>query len=435
MSSLAEPLQVDSKKITFKKWPIQSIEDNVIIMIIGKRGSGKTTFLMNLLYHMRNRFDVGMAITPTKDTAQEFKKHMCDSFIYDNMKDADEVISLITDLQGVFAEDEPNGQPSRPRNIYLIADDCFFDKKSFKTTNMRDILFNGRHYGVCWINTAQYLMDIDTSYRSQIDYVIIVGEPTPDTRDKLWENFFKSVFENTTEGRRLFYLTLKKCTQDHNCLILNNKTHKNDSITDRIFFYKGVPAEQLPPFKLDKPVYRKMHKDTYIPAQVRLDKKKQEIMAKSMRKVSGITQSIVELEGVKGKNGRGRGRGRGRGAPTRVPVSTRRLPSARPKLPPYRSTSTRTRVSSRTARTAHTSRTAKTARTSKSDIKTNVTYRNSEAPSRASSRRERSRSPARSDASMSMLSSSFMVPPPPITKCRGGVCGREPEIVQGRRNR
>lgn len=411
-----------ANKITFKRWRIEELPDSVIIMLIGKRGSGKTTMLMNILYHLRDKFDTGLAVTPTKDTAAEFRKCMCDSLIYDDMKTADAVISIIAELQGVFAEDDT--KQLKPRNLYFIADDCMFDKKSFKTTTMRDVFMNGRHYHLNLMSTVQYLMDLDPATRAQIDYVVVVGEPTPDTRDKLWENFFKTVFDNTNEGKRLFYLTLKKLTQDHRAIILDNKTSKNDSITDRIFYFKGKPIHELPPFHLDKPVYRKMHRDTYIPMQVRLDQKKKDILSKSLRKISGMNnQSIIQLEGAK-SGSRGRGRGRGKKV-----TPTRRAPSARPKLPPYRASATRTRVSSRTARTAKTGR---------SDIKTNVTYRNSDLQSihsRISGHGHgRSPSPARSDMSMSMLSNTFQIPPPPKRKCRGGVCGMEPEYVNGRRN-
>lgn len=360
------------KKIHFQEWVIDQVPESVVILLVGKRGSGKTTLLMDMLYHMRGRFDTGLAVAPTKTTEKTFRTCMCDSLIYDNMDAADAVISALTDLQGVFADDDH----VRPRKLYFIADDCMYDKKAFRTETIKKILFNGRHYSITFICTAQYIMTADTNMRSQIDYVIVVGEPTPDTRDKLWEIFFKSVFDNTKEGKKLFYLTLKRLTSDHRCLVLDNKT-TDQGLSNKIFWYKAQRTEDLPRFHLNKAAYRRMHKDTYIPIHTRNHKIKQEFLAKSMRRVAG-NENIIELK--KAPRGRGRGGITARGGRGGTVVS-RRAPSARPKL----------------AAKYH----------PEDDIRTNVTYTNKTAHT---SRKSRAGS-----------MSTFV--PPSMIKCRSGMCG------------
>ena len=398
MSRLLDAPQ-PSPKTLIKEWDISSIPDSVIILLVGKRGSGKTTLLMDLLYHLRDRFDAGIAVAPTMTTTKLFRRCMCDSLIYEDMESADQVISMLTDVQGMFAEGEDGG---RARKLYFVADDCMFDKKAFRTETIKKILFNGRHYSITFINTVQYLMTADTTLRSQVDYLLVVGEPTPETREKMWEIFFKCVFDPTADGKKLFYLTLKKLTTDHKCLVLDNKTTKK-GIAEKIFWYKAIPTEELPPFHMNKAVYRKMHQQTYIPLQVRLDKKKQEFLAHTMRRISG-QEDVIELQKA---STRGRGRGRGRAA---AGGTARRAPSARPKLPARRSRSpsrhsTRTSRTSRTDRRPYPSRSRSrhaSSRLPEDDIQTNVTY----------------------GSSQSTHSMSTFVPP---TRCKGGLCGPAPD--------
>ena len=397
--TLSELLGASSepKKLKISKWDILNLPNAVIIMLIGKRGSGKTTLLMDLLYHLRGRFDAGMAVTPTVDTANDFRKCMCDSMIYESMEEADEVITMLTELQGIC-----DLEGKRVRNIYFIADDCMFDKKSFKTTNMRDILFNGRHYNITFINSAQYVMDVGTDYRSQIDYVIVIGEPTPDTRDKLWEIFFKTVFDNNKEGKKQFYYTLKMLTQDHRAMILDNRTTKNGCVSDKIFWYKAEETRKLPSFHLNSTVYQKMHRDTYIPTQVRVDKKKKEIYAKTMLYTAQAhAPSVVQVQ-------LGNTRKPRRPAPNRA--------AAKPKLPP---------------------RPAQSHASLDTDIDTGVTNavprgrRSHREPSHvASSHHAPSVSSRRSMKSGHSMST--FVSKTSKRNCHGGLCGVPPAVDRGR---
>ena len=99
---------------------------------------------------------------------------------------------------------------------------------------MRELLFNGRHYGimlvrrsrvaVSWrcfhlrrsfsalpsqIITAQFLGDLPTFFRSNVDYVVTYRTPGIQDRERLYRNFFgvipsfhmfQSIMDATTEN-------------------------------------------------------------------------------------------------------------------------------------------------------------------------------------------------------------------------------------------
>ena len=57
------------------------------------------------------------------------------------------------------------------KKVFVILDDCMFDKKILTSKAARDIHMNGRHCGILFINLVQYAIDIPKPLRGQIDYV------------------------------------------------------------------------------------------------------------------------------------------------------------------------------------------------------------------------------------------------------------------------
>jgi hypothetical protein len=152
-------------------------------------------------------------------------------------------------------------EQSKKREIAFAIDDCMFDKSIMKTKEMREIHMNGRHLGMWFINSVQYLMDLGPELRSQIDYVFVLKENVISNRQKLHKYFF-GIFEKYEE----FSLVMDKCTNSHECLVLDN-TQVNNKIEECIFYYKADPS--IGRFRLGRSIYFKL--DHYFRRQ--LDKR------------------------------------------------------------------------------------------------------------------------------------------------------------------
>lgn len=218
------------------------MKPNRTILIVGKRGTGKSTLLKDILYHIRKRVDTGFAISPTQDTIRMFEDCFPRSHIY-NEYNLEVVRTLLNSLTSLTEQ-------KKKREVVFTLDDCMFDKGIMKTKEMREIHMNGRHLHMWFINCVQYLMDLGPELRSQIDYVFVLKENVISSRQKLHKYFF-GIFEKYEE----FSLVMDKCTNSHECLVLDN-TQVNNSIEDSIYYYKADP--NIGRFRLGKSIYFKL---------------------------------------------------------------------------------------------------------------------------------------------------------------------------------
>jgi hypothetical protein len=231
-----------SQKLNIRRFPIDRMKSHRVILLIGKRGTGKSTLLKDILYHIRQRIDVGFAMSPTHDTCKMFEDCLPRACIYHEYS-LPAVHNLLASLNSLVDQ-------NKHRDCGLFLDDCMYDKSIMKSNEMRQIHMNGRHLNMWFINSVQYLMDIGPELRSQIDYVFVLREPIRSNREKLHKYFF-GIFDKYEE----FSLVLDKTTENHECLVLDN-TQVTNNIEDTVFYYKANP--NIGKFRLGKPIYFKL---------------------------------------------------------------------------------------------------------------------------------------------------------------------------------
>src|SRR6056300_922037 len=65
-----------------RKFNMDMVGDNKVILFIGKRGTGKSTLVLDYLYHNRD-FPIGTVVSPTDEFNQTYKPHIPSIFIHD----------------------------------------------------------------------------------------------------------------------------------------------------------------------------------------------------------------------------------------------------------------------------------------------------------------------------------------------------------------
>lgn len=132
--------------------PATQLKDHRICLFIGRRGTGKSKLLEDVMYRMSNRLDFGLAMTPTEETAAMFRRHMPDSWVYDGFN--------VSRLEQMMVMQRAAVARNKLRSLFLVTDDCGFDRASFKNKTVRDLFMNGRHTRICYMTCMQYCMDI-----------------------------------------------------------------------------------------------------------------------------------------------------------------------------------------------------------------------------------------------------------------------------------
>ena len=215
------------------------MKKDACVLLIGKRGTGKTTLMKDIMFHMRDKLDFGVAMSPTEETTEALSSFVPPSCIYNTFSNT--VLGVMLELQ------RQQVKKGRFKNVYVLLDDCMYDKKVMAGVNVRELFMNGRHRKIFFMNSVQYMMDMPAALRSQVDYVFALKENIISSREKLWKFFF-GMFQDFRD----FNKTFTACTEGYDCMVLDN-TIKSNNITDCVFWYRAEPS--LPRFKLGRQVF------------------------------------------------------------------------------------------------------------------------------------------------------------------------------------
>jgi len=217
-----------------------------MMVVIGKKDTGKSFLVRDILFQTQRHFPVGTVISAT-EVANEFFQHMVPSkFIHDKYKP--EIVQNVIKRQATIKSKRNQDKASRggsstidPR-AFLILDDCLYDAKAWiNEESTRFVFMNGRHIDLMTIITMQYPLGITPNLRTNVDFVFILRENILGNRRRIYENYagMFPTFE-------MFCTFMDQCTENYECLVICNNVSSN-RLEDQVFWYK---AADHPPFKL-----------------------------------------------------------------------------------------------------------------------------------------------------------------------------------------
>ena len=242
--------------LELKKFDLSNIKKDKVCVFIGKRETGKSFLVRDLLYYHQD-IPIGTVISGT-ESANCFYGHMLPSlFIHDQF--TPELIHNTLKRQKMVVkkmkqEEELYGKSSINPDAFLILDDCLYDQSWTKDVNIRSIFMNGRHYKMMFIITMQYALGIPPNLRTNIDYVFILRENYVSNRKRLYEHY-AGMFPTFD----IFCQVMDQCTEDYNCLVINNNA-KSNKLEDQVFWYKASPHNN---FHIGSSKFWKAHKRLY----------------------------------------------------------------------------------------------------------------------------------------------------------------------------
>jgi hypothetical protein len=281
--------------IRIRKFDPKTIQEGRILFIIGKRNTGKSVLMKDLLSHMPVP-DYALAMAPTEDSLNVFRSFLPESCIFDHF--SQEKLERCVALQRELVN------RGKKRTVLILLDDCMYEKGLFTKSNaIRSIFFNGRHDHISFMCAAQYMMDVPAALRAQIDYLICTRENILTNRQKLYKFYF-GAFPSFAS----FESSFSACTQDFKCIVLDNTVSSTASPTDCVMWYKA--SMNVPPFKLCRSVHwRFARKYTLTDAMVRAAQAKQFEIETATAEATALAEQQVRMGeggGVGGVGGVGK---------------------------------------------------------------------------------------------------------------------------------
>lgn len=216
-----------------------------MIVLVGKRDTGKSFLVKDILANCHECFPVGTVISGSEVASPFFQDIVPSKLIHDKYN-PNIVMGAIKRQMSVKQtrnrELRGGGSHSNvdPR-AFLILDDCLYDKTWMNEESTRYVFMNGRHIDLMTMITMQYPLGVPPNLRTNIDFVFILRETVIGNRKRIYENY-AGMFPTF----QMFCQFMDQCTENYECLVVCNGIQSN-RLEDQVFWYK---AKDHPPFKM-----------------------------------------------------------------------------------------------------------------------------------------------------------------------------------------
>ena len=227
--------------IRLRKFDMKTLKAGSVVVLIGKRETGKSFLVRDILYHNKD-MPIGTIISGTEG-ANSFYSHMIPSiYIYGEYEP--QIIDNVIKRQVLVRKEMKKevamrGHTNIDPRAFLILDDCLYDASWTKDKNVRSLFMNGRHYNETFIITMQYCMGIPPSLRTNVDFVFLLRENLINNRKKLYEQY-AGMFPSFD----IFCQVMDQCTENYECIVIHNNA-KSNKLEDQVFWYKASDHEEF----------------------------------------------------------------------------------------------------------------------------------------------------------------------------------------------
>lgn len=230
-------------EFNIREFDMNRVGKNRVAIFIGKRHTGKSILVLDYLYHNQD-IPMGTCVSPTDEYNKTFSGKIPEMFIHEDF--TPELLEKFVHRQKIITKRKESDPAYRniDHRAFLIFDDCLYDSKNWvNDKNIRFIFMNGRHVGITFLLTMQYLLGIPPSLRSNVDFIFICKETKTSIKKKLFE-YYAGMFPTF----EMFNQVLDECTKDYGCLVIDNTT-ASAKLEDQVFWYKA-DIKNLNNFKL-----------------------------------------------------------------------------------------------------------------------------------------------------------------------------------------
>lgn len=217
-----------------QKFNIKSMLSSSTVLLLGRKCSGKSFLLRDILYHHKE-ISSGLVFSGSEKGNPFFVDFIQDSFIHS--KYDPELIELFTSKQKQdIINAKKNGHNETgitPDNrSFIILDDIddIFHENS-KKNSLQNIFFNGRHYNLFFLFTMQYPLGIHRSLRCNIDYIFVFNEDSIKNRKKIYEDYVSNISFNEFEN-------ILDSLSNFECIVI-------DKTNNGIFLYKASNHQEF----------------------------------------------------------------------------------------------------------------------------------------------------------------------------------------------
>jgi hypothetical protein len=243
-----QTVNLDGGKLPFREFKLEYMVEHPSIVIIAKRGSGKS-YVCRAILKKYSHIPIGIVISPTDRMNSFYGTFIPDSYVYYEYN-TDIITRLLSRQKKMIKKKQEKkllGKKIDSRS-YIIMDDCLSSKTSWmKDQPIKELLFNGRHYEIMYILIMQFPLGITPEMRSQFDYIFLLAEDIYSNLKRLYDHYC-GMFPTFDSFRQVF----SQLTANYGSMVISNtmrKSKMNEQLTgtflDKVFWYKAINEDVL----------------------------------------------------------------------------------------------------------------------------------------------------------------------------------------------
>lgn len=246
-------------KLEIKEFMLDSMCDDPSIIMIAKRGSGKSWVTRAILSHF-SKIPVGIIIAPTDRMNCFYGNFFPNSFIYYEYKS--EILEKILSRQIMMikkAKEKKEQGKFLDSRAFIVMDDCLGQKKNWvKDSLIQELLYNGRHYRIMYILTMQFPLGISPELRSNFDYIFLLAEDFISNLKRIYDHY-AGIFPDFYSFRQVF----AQLTDQYGSMVIINRGTR-DTFLDKVMWYRAGDLSKLD-IKFGCKQFQKYHEKNYNP--------------------------------------------------------------------------------------------------------------------------------------------------------------------------
>lgn len=190
------------------------IGSDATVVVFGKRRTGKSWIIRDLLYRKRNVFNHGLVISKTKFNGF-WQNYFPSNVVHGNYDPA--IIENFMKIQlKIMEQNEKNPQQKINPNAVIVLDDVIADKHVRYCDTLAALFYNGRHFNISLYLASQYVFGIPPGLRGNADFVFNLAMMQKRQRDQVAQDYGDII-----ENKQQFLNLLDANTRDRWALVIN----------------------------------------------------------------------------------------------------------------------------------------------------------------------------------------------------------------------
>lgn len=220
-------VSVRIRKFNMKR-SFECCDDGVVhsAMVVGRRDTGKTCLVKNILYYLRN-VHMGQVVSSSEPTFPFYRDFVPKQCIHNEI--TPELTQQIIDRQQTASETHDSTSIPDSRS-FVVLDNCLYDSRFYTDRNNQYLFTNYNKLRLFYIITMAYVTN-----SMNMDFIFILRETNISNRRRIYDVFVSSKIHVSFEE---FSTLLDNTTENYECLVIDN-TNTSTHASDRFFWYKA----------------------------------------------------------------------------------------------------------------------------------------------------------------------------------------------------